>query len=64
MKNIFKTLFCALAVSLTMAACSSNTKSEGESSETSTEANTGDTAVVMDNDSLSNPPTTVDSLNK
>lgn len=63
MKTIFKTLFCAFAVSLTIAACSSNKQSEGES-ETSTETNMGDTAVVMDNDSLSNPPTTVDSLNK
>ncbi|WP_207420629.1 hypothetical protein [Desertivirga brevis] len=64
MKNIFKTLFCAMAVSLTIAACSSNKQSEGGESEASGETNMGDTAVVMDNDSLADAPTVVDSLNK
>lgn len=63
MKTIFRTAFFAIAVSLTVAACGSKSQSGGES-DASTETNKGDTAVVMDNDSLSNPPTVVDSLHK
>lgn len=68
MKNIFKTLFFATVLSVTIAACGSNKSSESSESTTdsaaTTESNVGDTAVVVDNDSLSNPPTVVDSLKK
>ena len=62
MKKTPKVLCAAAILALFLAACGSNGKSESAGDSTETELHTGDTAVVMDNDSIANRPTVVDSL--